>query len=171
MYFVYFRLVSPPPLQTGDSQLLHNHLQAQRPKRTTGGGNSGNRTPKSMSGTPNELHSLSPINNVGGDRLNNNNLGGGGIYDPVSFGQPIAAATPSFSSNFIANVSTGYNILLHTFQYLKVQVSGGCLKQRLCILLIIYLSFIKFRNFCEPVVCVAFGMRLLNIHPFGQRFA
>ena len=29
-----------------------------------------------------------------------------------------------FATNFFNNVSVGYNVLLHTFQYLKVQVSN-----------------------------------------------
>ena len=38
--------------------------------------------------------------------------------------KPPAELTPSpfnFSTNFLHNVSTGFNVLLHTFQYLKVQ--------------------------------------------------
>lgn len=35
----------------------------------------------------------------------------------------IAQCSSAFSTNFFSNVSMGYDILLHIFQYLKVQVS------------------------------------------------
>lgn len=36
---------------------------------------------------------------------------------PISKGNPF-----NFTSNFFGNVSVGYDVLIHTFQYLKVQV-------------------------------------------------
>lgn len=40
-------------------------------------------------------------------------------------GGVIGGDNSAFSTNFFTNVSIGYNVLLHTFQYLKVQVSVG----------------------------------------------
>lgn len=36
--------------------------------------------------------------------------------------QPITVHSETFATHFFSNVSTGYQILLQTFQYLKVQV-------------------------------------------------
>lgn len=56
-----------------------------------------------------------------------------------------AAATPTmhtlFAMNFFNNVSTGYNVLLHTFQYLKVQVSFCA---HLCFFIINFAATMKF---------------------------
>lgn len=41
----------------------------------------------------------------------------------VGAGAGAASVHTLFATDFFNNVSTGYNVLLHTFQYLKVQVN------------------------------------------------